>query len=152
MEELKLNFNVEVKLIRKGEIVDRRILHNVVTTLGKEHVADQLAYTHDDDEIGWLAIGTGADAGTDPTELTTEAQRNILDHRTQGAGDDANTVEYEATFAAGEGTGLITEAGLLNSPNPASYGGGTLLCYAYFTALNKLITDSLIVTWTLSVD
>jgi len=138
--------NVEILLKREGKIIDRRELHNVATTAGKQHIADQLASTHDEAEMSHMAIGTGSDAGADPTALTTELSRKTLDSRDQLSGADANKVEYKATWAAGEGTGAITEAGIFNAAS-----GGTLLCYAYFPAINKGANDELVITWTVSI-
>jgi len=138
--------NVKVLLRREGEIIDRREVHNVATTAGKQHIADQLASTHDEAEMSHMAIGTGSDAGADPTALTNELSRKALDSRNQLSGNDANKVEYKATWAAGEGTGAITEAGIFNAAS-----GGTLLCYAHFSAINKGENDELVITWTVSI-
>ena len=57
-----------------------------------------------------------------------------------------NTVVYIATFAAGTGTGAVTEAGILNASS-----SGTLLCRTEFSVVNKGSADSMTITWTITV-
>jgi hypothetical protein len=47
-----------------------------------------------------------------------------------------------ATFGAGEGTGSITECGILSQAS-----GGTMLSRQTFAAVNKTPTDLLVVVW-----
>ena len=58
----------------------------------------------------------------------------------------SNAVAYVASFAAGEGTGAITEAGILNAGS-----GGTLLCRTVFSVVNKAASDSMTITWTVTI-
>ena len=55
-------------------------------------------------------------------------------------------VTYVATFGAGTGTGAVTEAGILNASS-----SGTLLCRTEFNVVNKGSSDSMTVTWTVTV-
>jgi hypothetical protein len=50
------------------------------------------------------------------------------------------------TYAAGTGTGAITEAGIFNASS-----SGTLLSHVVFSAINKGAADSLTITWTITV-
>ena len=58
----------------------------------------------------------------------------------------SNAVAYVASFAAGTGTGAITEAGILNAAS-----GGTLLCRTVFSVVNKAASDSMTITWTVTI-
>ena len=49
-------------------------------------------------------------------------------------------------FAAGSGTGAITEAGVFNASS-----GGTMLCRTVFSVVNKGADDSMTITWTITV-
>jgi len=49
-------------------------------------------------------------------------------------------------FGAGEGTGSITEAGIFNASS-----SGTLLCRTVFSVVNKGASDSMTITWTVTV-
>ena len=57
-----------------------------------------------------------------------------------------NEIAYVASFGAGEGTGAITEAGLFNAVT-----GGTMLCRTVFSVVNKGASDSMTITWTVTV-
>jgi len=54
--------------------------------LANIHIADQLASVHNEAEMGWMETGSGADAGADPTALTTALSRLALTSREQQAG------------------------------------------------------------------
>ena len=117
-------------------------IHNLVVTTGKNFVASRMkdatatAMSH-------LAIGTGTTAAAaGNTALVTEAARQALTSTTVST----NEVAYVAAFAAGTGTGAITEAGLLNASS-----GGTLLCRTVFSVVNKGADDSMTITWTITV-
>jgi len=117
-------------------------INNLVVTVGKNFVASRMkdatatAMSH-------LAIGTGTTAAAaGNTALVTEAARQALTSTTVST----NEVAYVAAFAAGTGTGAITEAGLLNASS-----GGTLLCRTVFSVVNKGADDSMTITWTITV-
>ena len=142
-----VKFNVEAILTRKGKVIYRQIKHNVSPTVGKRHIADQLASVHHEDEMSHMATGTGADAGADPTALTTELSRLELTSREQQAGEDANEVLYECTWAAGVGTGTVTEAIIVNAGSD-----GIILTYVHFdSAIPKVADVELTLKWTVSI-
>ena len=57
-----------------------------------------------------------------------------------------DAVQYVATFAAGTGTGAITEAGIFNDAVT-----GTMLCRTVFAVINKGSLDTLTITWKVTV-
>jgi len=118
-----------------------------VTDVGCAHIADQLASSQDEAAMSHMAIGTGsaAPAGGDTT-LATELDRNALDSFTQSAGADDHKVVYVASWAAGDGTGALVEAGILNAAS-----AGTLLARVVFSVINKGAADTLEITWTLTI-
>lgn len=119
---------------------------NLVVTTGKNHIADQLA-GRQQAQMSHMAIGTGTTAVVAAnTALEIELDRNALDSRTQGAGADANKVTYICTWAAGDGTGAITEAGIFNSAS-----AGQMLCRSVFPVKNKEAGESMVQTWILTV-
>lgn len=116
---------------------------NLVVTAGKNWVADRMKGVND--PIGWMAIGTGttaADAGD--TTLVTELDRNAL--ATSGGTVSGNTITFETTWAAGDGTGAVTEAGLFDAAS-----GGDMLARTVFSVVNKAALDSMTITWTITV-
>ena len=132
---------VEIKN-KQGEVIDIREVKNLVVDDGLEYIASRMkdatatAMSH-------MAIGTGSTAAAaSDTALGTEAARVALTSTTV----TANAVAYVASFGAGTGTGAITEAGILNANS-----SGTLLCRTVFSVVNKGASDSMTITWTVTI-
>jgi len=145
-EGVSIKGKIHIQLFDKdGNLKDERRIHNVITKVGDAWVADQLS-DQGENAMSHMAIGTGANpASSDDTTLQTELDRNALTSTTQGAGADDNDVIYVGDWAAGDGTGAITEAGIFNN-----VAGGTMLCRQVFAAINKLASDTLKITWTIT--
>jgi len=129
-----------------GELKERRETDNLVVNTGLYHIADQLA-EQDESAMSHMAVGTddtAAAAGN--TTLGSEAGRVALSSTTQGAGASADEVTYVGAFGAGTGTGALVEAGILNADS-----GGILLCRTVFDVINKGASDSLTITWVLTI-
>ena len=123
-----------------GETVKE--VDNLVVTAGKGFVASRMkdatttAMTH-------MGIGTGSTAAAaSNTALGSQSARTALTSTTVSGAD----VTYVDTFAAGTGTGAITEAGLFNASS-----SGTMLCRTVFSVVNKGASDSMTITWTVTV-
>jgi hypothetical protein len=87
-----------------------------------------------------MAIGTGATAAAaGDTTLQTELDRNALTSRVAAT----NVITMVGDWAAGDGTGAITEAGILSASS-----NGTLFSRAVFSVINKAAGDTLQITWT----
>ena len=125
-----------------GEIKEVRDIANTITELMDAQVADQMA-DQTDAAIGYMAVGTGTGQTSASTSLATSLDRNALDSTTQGAAGADNDVVYVGTWAAGDGTGAITEAGIFQANNNT-----TMMFYANFDVINKGAADSLVITWT----
>lgn len=115
---------------------------NLIVRTGLYHIADQMS-----DQLqaamSHMAVGTGTTAVvTTDTALETELDRNALDSVTQGASTDANKVTYSCTWAAGDGTGALTEAGIFNSAS-----AGTMFCRSVFAVKNKEAGESMVLDW-----
>ena len=115
--------------------------NNLVVTAGKNWVADRMndantVMTH-------MALGTGTNAAAaGATTLQTELDRNALTSTTVST----NTVAYGCTWAAGDGTGAITEAGLFDAAS-----SGDMLARTVFSVVNKGASDSITITWTITI-
>jgi hypothetical protein len=119
-----------------------KYVDNVVVTDGKEYVASRMEGTTDA-VMSHMAIGTGTStASASDSALGSESDRNALTSTTVSGTD----VVYVATFGAGEGTGAITEAGIFNAST-----SGTMLCRTVFSVVNKGASDSMTITWTVTV-
>jgi len=127
-----------------GQIKTERAVENQIQDLGDAHVADQLS-DQGNAAMSHMAVGTGTGQAVGDTTLATENDRNALDSTTQGAAGDDNDVIYVCTWAPGDATAALTEAGIFNAA-----GAGVMLCYADFAAINKGALDTLVITWTLT--
>ena len=127
-----------------GVLTDERIIYNTITNLMDAHVADQMS-DQGEAAIGYMAVGTGSGQGAADTGMDANLDRNALDSTTQQAGADDNDVVYVASWAAGDGTGAITEAGIMRADDDAS-----LMAYADFAVINKGAADTLEITWTVT--
>ena len=132
---------VEIK-DKHGNVKETREVKNLVVDTGLAFIASRMkdatatAMSH-------MGIGTGnTAAAASDTALGTEAARVSLTSTTV----TSNAVAYVASFAAGTGTGAITEAGILNAAS-----GGTLLCRTVFSVVNKGASDSMTITWTVTI-
>lgn len=137
-DDLKMKGHLKISL--NGEVVQE--VPNLVVTTGKGYVASRMKDTTAT-AMSHMAIGTGSTAAAAAnTALGTEANRQAL----TSTGVSGAVVTYVATFAAGQGTGAITEAGILNASS-----SGTLLCRTVFSTVNKGGSDSMTVTWTVTI-
>jgi hypothetical protein len=147
-DSLKAKGIVEVLLLdADGNIKEHRQFSNKVVNSGLAYIAsrmkDATATT-----MSHMAVGSGSatEAAAD-TALGTQLARVSLDSTslvTTTATNDA--VQYVATFAAGTGTGAITEAGIFNASS-----AGTMLCRTVFSVINKGALDTLVITWKVTV-
>ena len=127
---------------KDGKIKDQREVKNLVVDAGKDYIASRMEGTSSA-VMSHMALGTGTTAAAQgDTTLETELDRNALDSTTVSNND----VTYVATYAAGDATGAITEAGILNNST-----GGDLLCRTVFPVVNKGASDSLSISWTVTV-
>ncbi len=125
-----------------GKLKEERIIYNTVTELMDVQVADQMS-DRGDGTIDYMAVGTGSGQTSASTGLGVSLDRNALTSTTQGAAGDDNDVIYVGTWAAADGTGAITEAGVMRDDDNTK-----LMLYADFAVVNKGAADSLVITWT----
>ena len=135
--------DVQLEVFDKdGNLKESQEIKNVVVTVGLGYIASRMkdasatAMSH-------MAVGSGnTAAAAGNTTLETELGRVTLTSTTVST----NTVQYIGDFPAGTGTGAVVEAGVLNASS-----GGTLLCRTVFSVVNKGASDTLKVTWTITV-
>lgn len=137
-DDLKLTGNLTIAV--NDEIVQET--KNLVVTAGKNFVASRMkdtskaAMTH-------MAVGTGTTAAAaGNTTLVSETDRNALTSTTV----TNNEIAYVCTWAAGDATAALTEAGIFNASS-----GGDMLCRTVFSVVNKGASDSMTITWTVTV-
>jgi len=142
-EDLKMKGELTVTVrAEDGTIKQEFNVPNLVVTVGKNYIASRMA-SNSATVMSHMAIGTGT--GTPivgDTTLGIEAGRVTV----SSFSASTNTVTATATFPAGTGTGAITEAGILNGSST-----GTLLCRTTFPVVNKASSDSIAITWVITV-
>ncbi len=146
-EDIKARGQLTVSIKGPDGKIKHRVTHkNLVVTTGRNHIADQLS-TLAEASMSHMAIGTGTTAQIlADTSLQSELSRKALLTKDQGTGLDAHQVVYVTEWPAGEGTGAITEAGIFNAA-----AAGTMLCRTVFPVKNKGASDTLSLTWTISI-
>jgi hypothetical protein len=113
---------------------------NLITTAGRNAIVERLDSSPATGQPSHMAIGTGTNAAAaGDTTLQTELDRNALTSNTASA----NVLTMVGDWAAGDGTGAITEAGVLNAAS-----NGTLYSRAVFSVINKAAGDTLSIQWT----
>lgn len=125
-----------------GNIKQHMEVPNLIVTVGKNHIAARLQGTSQS-VMSYMAVGSSS---TTPTvgdiTLGAEITRVALATYT----NTNNTVQATATFAAGQGTGTLREAGLLNAST-----SGTMLAHTTFPAITKSSNDTLSINWTITI-
>ena len=142
-ESVNVKGNLEVILLDEtGKQKDYRKVNNLVVAVGKDHIASRMV-GNSSAIMSHMAVGSSNTAAvTSQTSLGTELGRVALDSTSRST----NTITYVATFAAGTGTGAITEAGILNAGTT-----GTMLCRTVFGTVTKASGDTVVITWNVTV-
>lgn len=143
-DDVKVTDNIKLVLRGPdGKVKQEQTSHNLVTTKGAEGIAERLLAAPGTEVPTHMAIGTGTEeAKVGDTTLKTELDRNALSSKTRSG----KVVTYKATWAAGDGTGAITEGGILNAAST-----GTLFNRAVWSVVNKGAEDTLEIIWTTTV-
>ena len=136
-DDLKLTGALTIAL--NDEIVQET--ENLVVTAGKNWVADRM--NNANTVMTHMAVGTGTNAAAaGDTTLQTENDSNALTSTTV----TDNAVAYVATWAAGDATAALTEAGIFDAAS-----SGDMLARTVFSVVNKGAADSMTITWTITV-
>jgi hypothetical protein len=144
-DNMKLTGKLNIRVTGEdGTTKTDTTINNLVVTAGQEWVAD-LMQAGTGTPMSHMAVGTGTNAAAaGDTALQTEAARVALS--VAGGTRTGASIEFVGVYPAGTGTGSLTEAGIFNA-TPA----GTMLARTVFTAIAKGASDSLTITWTVSV-
>jgi hypothetical protein len=131
----------------KGELTLEQFEDNLVVNAGKAFIAGRMGssppavMTH-------MAIGAPSFVPSplpQDTALSTELARVVM--APAGGTSSNNTVSYVGVFPAGTGTNsAITEAGIFSASS-----GGNMLCRTTFVGISKLITDTIVITWIITI-
>lgn len=145
-ESVSIKGDLDVVLVdESGQVRDHRSVKNLVVAVGKSFIASRMT-SNSGIVMNHMAIGVANIVPTtSQTLLLGEVGRRALD----STGLVSNVITYTATFPAGTGTGTIAEAGVFNSPSANS---GIMLCRTRFNEVNKGASDTVVITWNITVE
>jgi len=135
-DSLKATGRLQIVVRRRdGTVKDRRVVENTVTTAGKNAVCALVVGVRTV-PFQYVAIGTGT-----PTETA-------LGNEVARVKAQVSAPSYAYWYAEIQATASwdVTEAGIFDSSS-----GGTMLCYASFSALHVEPGDTVQVTWTFTL-
>lgn len=121
---------------------------NLVVLVGREWIAARMKDAGIPPQITHMEIGQGTTApaaGNTTIEIPFAPQARVA-NSVAGGTVVSNSVTYTATFPAGVGTGTVTEAALFNNSTT-----GTMVCRTVFAPVGKVATDSMAISWTISI-
>jgi hypothetical protein len=137
-----------------GNLKQEQYVENTATVWLDEFVAHYLAVGSStalgSPGIGFIAIGSGTGQASTSSGLAHGLDINALSGTTvpeKGTGANDNDVIFNGYWAAGDGTGSITEAGVFRGN---SYTAGSMLLYSDALSVQKAAGDTLNITWTLT--
>lgn len=127
----------------------RREVRNLVVNAGVAYIVSRMV---DSTKSVMTHLGVGSSGDDTDPELKTDlvsliGSRQSL-YSTTITGTNDEKIVYLATFAAGEATGAIEEAGIFNS---ATGGVGDMLCRTVFPVVNKGAEDTMVISWILTI-
>jgi hypothetical protein len=134
---------------KDGNLKEEKTVPNTVVNAGKAFIAQSMTKTTTNTPAAMTHMGVGngtvvaAPGDTTIAQLGTRATVTPTNTTVTVTND---TIQYVATFAAGNGTGAVTEAGIFNDST-----AGTMLCRTVFSVINKGPDDSLTITWRVTI-
>lgn len=142
-ETLKMTGKLDIVVKNaEGQVKEELHIPNLVVTAGKTFIASRMT-SASSTVMGYMAVGTGSTApAAGDTTLQTELSRVTLTSATPST----NVVTYVGDYPAGTGTGALQEAGIFNAGS-----AGTMLCRTTFSVINKGASDTMTITWTVTV-
>ncbi len=150
-EVLGLTYNLEA-ILRDGitgEVVERKLYHNIIPTVGRTAIMSWLCETSPSPatiKVNYVAVGTGTTApANSDTQLQTETYRNALYTGTKSGSVGTLT----GFFSMVETSGTFREAGLFIA-GTGTVNSGTLLSHVAIN-ITKSLSQTLTLIWTLTL-
>jgi hypothetical protein len=141
-DELKVTGHLKIFL--NGKKV--RDIDNLVVTEGKEWIASRMQGVTDA-VMGWMTIGTGTTAAV-VGDSTCETQVFHQALTVSGGSVAGAVITFATTYAAGDGTGAITEACITNN---TTVDTGDMLARTVFGVVNKAAGDTMTISWSVTI-
>ena len=139
----KVETNMKLELFdSEGKLKDYREIHNTSYAAGQYGIIDQILDSPTLPKVGYMELGTGTPGATllgayisgSRVAFTSKTRLN-------------NVVTMVGNWAAGNGTGAITEAGLFDV---ATQNTVNMWCSASFGVVTKGASDIFKITWTIT--
>ena len=125
---------------KDGNIKEERLVKNTVTTYAKEEVAAYMTASGNTDKPAYMAVGTGTPSANGcGTQVST--RQAMTSATSSGA-----VLTLVASFSGATYTGALVEAATHTAGT-----GTTCWTYAIFSAITLGSTDTLTITWTITV-
>jgi hypothetical protein len=143
-DSLRLVGHVMVELIGEdGQVKEQREVNNLITTVGRNSIVDQLLASPTLGKPTHMEVGTSGTAeAVGNTTITGGFGRVALTSKLRAT----NVLTMVANWGAGASTGALQEAGIWDALT-----SGTLWSRATFTTINKGASDTLQITWTWTI-
>jgi hypothetical protein len=146
LAEKPLTLKGELELLLRGpdgRIKARRKTKNIITTVGRNAIVDNLLASPTLGKPTHGEVGTsGTAAAVGDTTITGGFGRVALTSKTRAT----NVLTMVYNLAAGTATGALQEAGIWDALT-----AGTLWARGTYTTINKGASDTLQVTWTWTI-
>lgn len=140
-EAIKLKGHLVAILKKANGETEKIEKDNIILNAGFDYICDAIGKASARPNVmGYIAVGTGTTtAAVGQTALISELTRKAATYsHTTGT----KLMTFTTKFEAGQATGAITEAGLVNAAS-----GGTFLDRLTFDVINKGINDDLTMTF-----
>lgn len=140
-EAIKLKGYLSAILKKANGETEKIEKDNIILNAGFDYICDAIGKASARPNVmGYIAVGTGTTtAAVGQTALISELTRKAATYsHTTGT----KLMTFTTKFEAGQATGAITEAGLVNAAS-----GGTFLDRLTFDVINKGINDDLTMTF-----
>lgn len=140
-ETIKLKGRLLATLKKENGELETIEKDNIILNAGFDYICDAVGNTSArPNAMGYIAVGTGNTTATaGQTALVSELTRKAA---TYSHATGTKIMTFTTKFEAGQATGAITEAGLVNASS-----GGTFLDRLTFDVINKGVNDDLTMTF-----
>ena len=146
-DSLKIIGNLKIeKRDKDNKIVETRTIPNLVVNAGKAYVASRLVNNPTANVPNSMALGSSATTPI-PTHTALLSELGRVKDANFSNVISSNTITFSGVFGGGVATGSCAEAGIFDSPDV----GGTMLCRTVFSAITKGASDSITVTWNVTI-
>jgi hypothetical protein len=145
---LTLKGELSIKKYNKDDKLIQEInVPNLIVTTGRQYIARKIVGYVGSNSNTMSHMGIGS-SSTTPLAANTSLNNQVgsrvsLDSSTVSS----SVVTYSATFGpVSEFVGSIVEAGIFNASTD-----GTMLCHTTFPVVNKSSSETIVITWNISV-